>query len=204
MRVACLTSVFAVLSTAGLADCVASGDLEAGGIEVIYQEGTREIFRAAGGGKVDVRGLEPDGYTYRYLLGYGLHLLEDVPTQNGEDVAGELIRFEYGTGDAAMPVPSPGSDWRGEVNVIQTSGTSIETQVHIFGQIEILTVEDCIYEMFPVQSEYLENGSVFFREEIYFFPNLGFGATRQVGRPGEVPDDYIIVEMNPLRAGSGS
>lgn len=180
------------------ADCVTAADLEGRGIQVVYERGTTEIFRRAANGHVDVRGTETDGYTYRYLLGHGLHLLEDVGTENGVDRPDDLISFVYGEGNAAMPVPAPGVYWQGEVQVVQKSGTTSERQEHVFGQPQVLEVEGCPYETFVVQSAYSDDSGVFFREEITYFSELGFGAVLTVIDGGEPPSTYRIVQMNKV------
>lgn len=196
MRPILIAGLCAGLAGPVAADCVSLENLEGQGIEVRFQSGLSEVFRRARDGNVDVRGREADGYTYRYLLGHGLHLLEDVPTQNGADVPSEMIRFAFAEGE--MPRPIPGTDWNGNVAVIQKDGTSEETQQHVFGQIQSAVIEGCSYDTFVVSSTYSENGEVFFFEELLYFPQLEFGAVRYVRDSTGDTSSFQITQLNAV------
>jgi hypothetical protein len=150
-----------------------TGDDLARGIRVDFSDGSYEIFRNPGMDIVVVDGVDPNGYAYQMELVHGLHLLSYVNVAGGVVDDQSAISYDYGVGASALPVPSAGGKWSSGVSVIDGFGQRSEPQSHVWGEVTMVDIGGCTYEMIEVVISYKTGDG--YREALEYIPELGFG-----------------------------
>lgn len=166
---ACLPAL-AVAQT--LPGCPAATALESG-IRIELSDGTAEIYRRAGPGRVSIE-VREDGATFqRMMTAHGVHLTRFEEIQGQQPVAASLQTYDYGVPAAELPMPSAGGRWQADVEVTSPQGTRDEGQLQAYGPETTVTIAECSYAAFSVLIAYDTEDN--YLEELTYLPELGFG-----------------------------
>jgi hypothetical protein len=167
-----------------------TGDDLARGIRVDFSDGSHEVFRDPGMGIVVVDGVDANGYGYRMELVHGLHLLSYVNVTGGVVDDQSAIAYDYGVGASDLPVPVAGGRWSTGVWVNDPLGRRSEPQSHVWGEVGVVDIGGCTYEMLEAVIMYKTGDG--YRESLEYIPELGFGYL--------VWNESQVMEAVPVRA----
>ncbi|MBW7923012.1 MAG: hypothetical protein H3C51_13060 [Rubellimicrobium sp.] len=153
---------------AALADvCAGSADL-AQGVIVTYASGGHDTFTAdARRPGVVVQEGEIGGRSLgRVELGQGYVYL------SATDPEGRVVRYDYDTLPANLPLPQPGGEWEAVAVVSAGGASSTERQTHHFGPEGTLTIGDCTWPLVEVTVTWPGDA-----ETRYWFPGIGISVS---------------------------
>jgi len=164
MRLHLLALACAVLPGLALADCPTAADL-AGGIRLIREDGTGEVFSTEHEGIVKVERTGPATSATTWLA-LGLYPVE------WENATQGYVTADYGVALADMRLPEPGATWSPQETITIAEAEISAQPLYRFGDEVAVAIGDCTYQAIPVELSFADNPDA--RDTLAFLPELGF------------------------------
>ncbi len=175
-----------------------TGDDLATGISVLNGEGAVEIYQTAGDGIVSQTIDWGDGEVAKNTLARGVYVLRLMSEIDGVLDFDSLLETSYDRPPAAMAPPKPGLVDSLRTTVTLSDGSYKETQEHVWGQLEPVTIGDCTYDSIKGEILYLSDQDTI-EETVRYFPALGISVLTSYAYAGEPPDIYEIVAIEAVK-----
>lgn len=193
--VLCTSTIVIVGALPALA-CPTGADLT-NGIRVTEGDGTTNDFRSLRSGVVQQDGRATDGYTYRTLLGQGVHILQLADTENGALIQDTVYSTAYPTSPGDLPIPTPGSRWEVDTSIRSVDEIYAEAQTQAWGNVVPFTIGDCTYDAIPGKVDYISDG-FHIKETLMFMPDLGFALLMVYEDVGYDVTTFTYADIAPL------
>ena len=179
------------------ATCPTGADL-ATGIVFEDQDGNVETFRAAANATVQMDGVGSDGYTYRSILGKGVHVVQLSDTENGSILPDSIINTSYPMNVASLPVPTASSQWSVKTVINAFGDIYEEVQTQRWGGEIDFVVGACSFRGIPGKVRYSSDGFQI-DEEIMFLPDLGMSLLMSYDDSESDKDTFVYIEARTLQ-----
>lgn len=181
------------LGTPALADCPTRADL-ATGITVTEDDGTAHVFRDLGNGLVEQTGTYSDGYTFRNLLGQGVHVVQLADVEDGRIVPDSILNTAYPARATDLPIPYAGLQWGIDTTVRGFGEIYAERQEQVWGAQITMTIGDCALIALPGKISYASQEGVIL-ETVYYLPQQGMSLLMSYRDPDGTIDEFTYVSL---------
>lgn len=177
IAIATIAALACAAPAAALAQCPTRADVQASGIVVRFDDGSRIIYREIEPDIViEIVRFDNPADDFWVESHYGFWPTVDGAFVDGSPDPSNVNVTRFPTAMENMPPVSPNMNWRGPVTyytISSTEPTSTETFVASVGAPRSLAIGDCVYEAMPAETAYLSDdvtGSNAFLEVV---PELG-------------------------------
>ncbi len=174
--------ILSLLASPVYGDCLTPNELQTG-IVVEYIDNTFETLTPHDSGLVASH-WQGQGQEARTLLVHGMYFVKEQTI----GTAPSPVEFFPDGGYAALPRPVPGLTTVVEMLLVQNGVEYDQSWEVIVGQPGETVYGDCTYASLDVVLNIYEAGSLSYKEDYLYFPDLGFGALLGYDGPGN--DDY--------------
>lgn len=190
-----LASVIVLTPTIALA-CPTSSDL-AGGIMVVFDEGSEELYTGIRAGLVRMQSSYDGDVSATMDLASGTYVLSYMDVFDGQPDTSSRITTAYPGGLSSLPAPTPGQRWSQPTIVTDSNGPYPETVEVAWADQGQVGVGDCSYTAIEGIIAYKGEGVEPYFEGITFLPELGIGYVNwyqdEAGR-----EDYVVYSISAV------
>ncbi|SLN40619.1 hypothetical protein [Pseudooctadecabacter jejudonensis] len=192
-----LTLLATLAATPAWATCPTGADL-ATGITFTSDAGDRDTFTSIGNGVVQIDGVATDGFTYRTLLGQGVHVLQLSDTENGQPISDSVVSTSYPMAARDLPIPTAQSRWDVDTIINGYGDIYAEAQSQTWGQPITFRVGDCAFDALPGKIRYESDGFTV-NEEVIYLPELSMSLLISYEDDGAPKDTWTYIDVEVAR-----
>lgn len=187
---------FAVCASPALA-CPTAADLPAG-IRATQSDGAYEIYQTADALTVNQTAVFAENERGLNTLIKGVYVARLSFEMDGVLELDSVLATTYSDGPRNLPIPTPSLKQQFQTSVASIDGVYSETQNHVWGPMQKVTIGDCTFDAITGRVTY-NDGNNRFVETILYLPAVGIGLLTAYDVPDEPAEVFTYIRLEALK-----